>query len=1512
MTLIGREIKGYRIKQLIGEGGFGAVYLAEQPIVGRTVAIKVIWPELANNIDFVRRFETEAKIIASLEHPRIVPLYDFWRDVDGAYMVMRLLRHGNLRSKMDKRWEPEHVVRLLNQLASALMLAHRYGVVHRDIKPENILLDEDNNAYLSDFGIAQMFGKKEQDAEIIGGVGSIMYAAPEQIEDSGSSPQTDQYSMAILVYELLTGEHPFKDLLPLPHSKIYEQRLTKVLPKITLVRPDLPPGLNAILERATSLRERDRYEDIMTFARTFRDVYTFKASQRAESSLLNDDTLFRTPDGTIRTSDGSPYIDHILDVVPEEIQNPYRGLRAFQESDSIYFFGREQLTQHIITRLAETDPAGIVHFLAVVGPSGSGKSSLVKAGIIPSLRDDAIPGSKDWFVISMTPGTHPLDELEVALLQLATDADLNIDEQLHRDTRGLARVVKLLLSNTDGDLVLYIDQFEELFTLVEDKRQTEFFLDSLYHAIMAPHGNLRVIVTLRADFYDRPLLYEKFSQLMRERTEVVVPMTSEELDRAIVTPAQLVGVNFEQGLAPTIVSEVSGQLGALPLLQYGLTEIFDERTDNVITLEKYRSIGGILGALARRAEAIYEELTPDQQEAARQLFVRLVNLGEGTEDTRRRVLLQEIQSAASDVSTMQAVIEKFSKSRLLTFDHDPATRSPTIEVAHEAIIREWTRYRGWLDESREDIRLQRNLGTLANEWNKASQDESYLLRGIRLEQYQQWHGDAKIALTDVEQAYLDASIQARSSRQASEMAQERRQVALERRARMRLRFLLVVMTLAVIVTFALFLRVQNENQQVIDARATSDANASISNTLAIVANARAALAQDNIDNALALAVVANTQPDIPVEAQSLLAEVGLGPGVRWLEDRHDSRISRIIVTDDGETFFTADADGIILRWDLASASPIQQYEGHRADIRDIDLNADGSILASGAENGEVVIWDTQSGEIIHQVSVSEQIVRSLIFSNDGRYLVVGGGNGQEDGELAIIDVDSAEVIDRFNSPVGDIFTIAAYNDGLSYLIGGSDSRIALWNMADDTVTTTFSGHTGIVRRVVFNQDYSLMLSGAEDNRVILWDAETGESIQSFQGHSRTVHDVDFGPRDLIIMSTSADSTINVWNTRTGEVIERFRASDNYAFGSIFIPDQMALLSAYIDGTVRRWDLTSVEQVWGRFITQDRGLVRIKLFPENGRVFTSLGPTNLDSIINTRPELVELDPSSGEVLGTFSGHGLAISDVALLNDDTLLTSSFDGTIIRWDLQSGEQIQQTTLNSGFLMSLALPSDQRTVAVASFGELVHILDMSSGETIRTLVGHERPVIDIAYHPNDLWLASGDDRGEIRLWDVETGQTMRIYEGHTGIVFGIVFSPDGEQMLTGSLDGQVILWDVETGQVIRTFTGNSAGVTDIALHPSGEFVMSGAEDGRLLMWFVETGEIVRTFTGHVDAVTGVTFGQDGQHAFSVGLDGGVFQWNVLGAIEGSVLLDTIQNSRHIVELNCEERVQYRLESTC
>ncbi len=704
-----------------------------QPALNRDVAVKVVRSELANRPEFVRGFEAEAAIIARLEHPHIVPLYDFWREPDRACLVMRWLTGGSLETQLDAGpMSLEDTAQMVEQVGSALAMAHRAGVVHRDVKSANILLDEEGNAYLTDFGIAVEATGDENPAAALS-EGSPAYASPEQLRREVVGPAADVHGLGIAVYETLTGHLPFPETED--EAALLRHQLHDPIPPPSLSRPELSASVDEVLARATAKDPRGRYDQVGDFVSEFTAALAESAS---------------APPAVYTAARRAVHTSAIVD-------NPYRGLRAFGEADARDFHGRDRLIDELLERMIDAQAPS--NFLAVVGASGSGKSSVVRAGLLPALRQGRLPGSEGWFFTTMTPGPHPYEALETALLRVAVNPPASLIEQLREERRGIIRGVGRILPDDESTVLLVIDQFEEVFTLCADQETRSRFLEALAVAVDAPGSALRLVVVLRADFYDQPLGYESFADLVKHHAVTVTPLAPDELEQAIVRPAEQASATFEPGLVAEILADVSSQPGSLPLMQYALTELFERRVDGTLKVEAYRELGGLSGALARRADDLYRALERAHERAARRLFGRLITLGQGSDDTRRRVTRTEL---GPDPATA-ACIDAFGRARLLSFDRDPLTREPVVELSHEALIREWPRLREWLEHDRANLRIHRDITDGATRWLAGGREETDVLRGGRLEMALNYRADHPDELNADEAAFLDAAVELRDA-----------------------------------------------------------------------------------------------------------------------------------------------------------------------------------------------------------------------------------------------------------------------------------------------------------------------------------------------------------------------------------------------------------------------------------------------------------------------------------------------------------------------------------------------------------------------------------------------------------------------------------------------------------------------------------------------------------------------------------------------------------------------------
>lgn len=1159
LQLPGEPLRGYRLLDKVGEGAFGSVYRAIQPQVEREVAIKAIHAELANQPDFVRRFEREAQLVARLEHPHIVPLYDYWREPDAAYLIMRYLRGGSLADLLNVGpLEPERAAGLLDQIGAALAAAHRQGVVHRDVKPGNVLLDEEGNAYLSDFGIALETGAPEQTAGTMIR-GTPAYLSPEQIRLEQTTRRSDIYALGIVLFEMLTAEHPFPGT---SLTLLLDQHLNVPVPSARALRPELPPAVDAAIARATAKDPAARFDDVLELCAAFRAAVEGTAARVA---------------------------------IPGEIRNPYKGLRAFLEADSADFFGRELLTRRLLERLAER---GAPRFLCVVGPSGSGKSSVVRAGLVPAIRRGVIPGSERWYVVDLVPGGQPLRELERVLLGVGVDPPPSLLEELEADERGLARAVDRLLPDPDAELLIVLDQLEEMFTMVHSEAVRAHVLESLRVAATEPSSRIRIVATLRADFFDQPLSVRGFGELLAARTEAITPMSPEELERAIVGPAERVGLDVEPGLVAAMVADVVDRPGGLPLLQYALTELADRDDVHALTLSAYRRIGGVSGALARRAEHLYDGLAEDGRGACRHVFLRLVAIGEGT-DARRRVRRSEL---AADEAT-QAVIEAFGRHRLLSFDRDPATREPTIEIAHEALLHAWTRLRRWVDEARDDIRTEHQLSLAASEWDDGGQEPSFLVRGARLERFASWAETTSVPLSSLGESYLEAATRQRDEEVAAARAAQERERNLERRSLRRTRALVAVLTAGLLVAGTLTVIAVNRN-------ASANRATRLATARELAGKALAAVEPDpDLATLLALESIDTSAPDdivVPDAERTLrslpsLTIEGLGDGGS-LEASLTPDLSRVaVVAEDGPTAV----------WDLASGQPGRRVfvvptrvaaagscptepEGvtfPRCDaVFHAALSPDGALLATGHSDRWVRVWDVEAGRELRAIDLytlasgpvpsrsdllsspygasdpAGFLSPSVGFSPDGRYLWTQAKYG----DLVVWDLETTrEVIRapdelRIGQPGSPNGTVAFSPDGRYVAFGGQ--RYQIWDLdtrelvVDDPEINNF-----FWSRVSFSRD------GLASDGVLLWDLHGGGREQLDTLSDNVATDVAFSP-DGTRLAIVIPSTVLMWDVDSKELGTLADLLTSPPTAMAWAPDSRSLAVGSADGIVRVWDV----------------------------------------------------------------------------------------------------------------------------------------------------------------------------------------------------------------------------------------------------------------------------------------------------------------------------------------------------
>jgi DNA-binding SARP family transcriptional activator/serine/threonine protein kinase/WD40 repeat protein len=1302
-------VPGYELRTQLGADDVSVVYRAYQASVGREVVVRTILREVAADPAFIRRFEAEGQRVARLMHPQALPLLDYWRDPDGAYLVHPLVRGIDLR-RWATRGEMTSERRLdaLEQVAAALAHAHAHGVVHGRLHPGNVLVDEVDNLYVTDLGLSQM-------CEGFLASRAPAYAAPESLGGGGSTVASDVYALGVLAFELLESRRPPADEpLPLPASEVGE-----------------------VLARATNDEPANRHASVTSLLVDLRRAASGRAVQRPLTAA----------------------------------RNPYRGLEPFQETDAADFHGRDALITELVGVLADR------RLVTVVGPSGIGKSSLVRAGLIPALRGGAIEGSERWLISDLFPGSRPLEELAAALRRVAVSTVDDVSRELRSGRDALHRCARRLLPE-GSELLLVIDQFEELFTQVVDEDTRRTFLELLVAAVTAPGTPVHLVLTMRADYFDRPLRHATFAVAMRPGIVPVHAPSRDELARAVREPARGVGVEVDDRLVDRLVDDADGEPGALPLLQYVLSERFEAREADQLTLDAYEASGGLRGAIGRRAEELYVGLSGEQRDAARDLFLRLVSVDEHDEDTRRRVTLTELSRLSMDDAGLQAALAAFGRARLLTFDRDPLTRGPTVEVAHEALLTQWERLRGWVDAVRDDLLLRRRITASAREWDDADRDPSFLLRGARLEAAERWQDATGLPLTDEEATYLETSRQAADAEALRAGKRRRRTVAA------------VAAALAALLVLSL-VAVDQRDTAVVQEQVTRARQLAGEALLAIEADPERGIL-------LALEAVGTHRDDQGrplAETTSALQAALQASRVEWHvpDGRLVTAVSpdgRLLATDSLREPTTVPV------LDLASGDLVTRIQGD-GNVADASFSPDGSTLAvSYTDTGgrpAVDLFEVGTWEPTASFDGAADAYGRLGFTDGGARLVaLADGVGLTAWEVATgatVEIDAATVEDFV--PVARTATIALTEDLEEVrFVDVRDGRtvevlatpgVAGWFVAVDATGTRVA------------------VTSRDPREVSVWDRATHERLARFPNPSATW--VTWSP-DGRLAHGSNDGTVRVVG-RGDDPDELVLAGHSDGVTSmVFTPDARRLVSASSADETRVWDVTPAGpselgnlpvgegRAWGVIASPevDRLALTVDLPAENQRVVT-------------------VDPSTGTSTIRVDGLWRAQFHSAHVSRDltTVVALDPDQRTHVYDLASGEP------------RLQLPPCLSPRGISPDGSLLVV----DGRLLCT--GSNRIVLD---PPTDAVLRSAviDARNGAVIHDLGERPIMWAVLGPPGTPF--------ERYAVVVVDFvEVELHDLETGTLVGSLDPAPDKILTLGSSDDGRHVVLNAQSGRFMV---------------------------------------------------------------------------------
>jgi WD40 repeat protein/transcriptional regulator with XRE-family HTH domain len=1155
---------------------------------------------------------------------------------------------------------------------------------------------------------------------------------------------------------------------------------------------------------------------------------------------------------------------------------PYKGLLFFDEADAEWFFGREALTERLCARVNSLAAGAPPRLLAVVGASGGGKSSLVRAGLAVELKRIGL----DTRVF--TPTAEPLKSLPGQPAR----ADRNANS---------TRVVWL------------VDQFEEVFTLCREDAARAAFVERLLAAANEPDGLTTVVIALRADFYSHCAQFPRLREGIASQQEFIGQMSEEELRRAIEDPAKRGGWMFEPGLVDTMLRDIgAGALqdqepGALPLLSHALLVTWERRRGRTLTLEGYRASGGVQGAIAETAESVFaDRLDQRQRQYARDIFLRLTELGEGTEDTRRRAALTELVPDVRTAAELRGVLNTLADARLVILGEDSA------EVAHEALIREWQRLREWLHQDRDGLRLHRQLTQAAREWEVLQRDTGAMYRGARLEQVLEWAAANPSALNAQERAFLDASKESaereaaerevqrrRELEAAQELAEEQKQRAEEKtRAahllHQRAFFLASALGLAIVLAFiALFFGEQGQRSAV---AAQANADRAEQERRLSVARELAATAVSNLDvdpersillALQAVSIARRSDASALNDAEEALHRAVITSRLRFTLSGHTKSVSALSFSPDGKRLATLGDDGLAKVWDTGTGRELFTLKTGFASsnwdaVHGIAFSPDGKFIGTVIrDNGDTVaMWNASTGsELPMPFCCHNSTITSITFSRDGTRLATTS----LDGTARVWEVSTRKTLRVFSTGRN---AVAFSPDGTRLVTDGcevSSSRASscgavVWDVSTGEKLLTLGRSIFGLGAVVFSPDGTQIATARLDGTAQVWDSTSGQLLHTLIGHFGSLTGIAFSGDGKLLATASLDGTAIIWDTDAGSQLLVLRGHSRSVLDIAFSPDGKSVATASGDATVRIWDVSPEgSREWLTFAGHPGSVYDVRYSPDGKRIASvdEVGGVQVwDSTTGQVLLKVHLTvPGRRGIAFSPDGKRLAVADET---KDTQVWDSVTGKILL-TLYSTGSYSYTTPGSNIDYS----ADGKYIGMLSGSGLVRVWSAASGRPVPAPPGLASA---IAFSPDGKHLAmalAAPGADKTNIVDTQTWKTVLSLSRHTGLVNSIAYSPDSARIVTAGADGTARVWDAGTGKELFTLYSHTSGMNSAAFSPDGKYLAVAVARGIIQLWDLsesrQPDERPISLYGHTLSVEHLAFSPDGKRLATASNDGTV-----------------------------------------
>lgn len=1255
------------------------------------------------------------------------------------------------------------------------------------------------------------------------------------------------------------------------------------LPGIQAVHAELLKRHRAVGDAPDVLAE---IEDFMKRAAAAGSLLDADSDRWAVQSLLDywATTLHRAtdvlPDATL--ADFDPALAPTLD----DSLCPYLGLDAFKADQKDRYFGRQQLVEHLVERLEKA------RLVALIGPSGSGKSSLILAGVLPALQSGAISGSDQWnYLPPIIPGADPLESMARMVLPRNTE-QARVDA-VAQEFKGDADHLATVLGRQTEPAVIVVDQFEEILTLCRDDADRQAFVENLLAVARTAGPRHTVILTMRDDFMGQvsrlPALAGQFDKVLT----VVVPPTAAELKDAIEKPAAQIGLKFEEGLVDQLLKDVVNEPAGLPLLQFTLLKLWEARDHNRITRRAYERLGGGRECLARSADEVWVALgLPENQEAGKRILLELVR-PEGRDFTSKRVRRERLYKIGIPANRITTALDRLVAARLLRVTPGETEADDRIEVAHEALVRNWPKLSAWLEEERERMRHRIALTSKAEEWENRGRDRYLLLRGEVLHEAVKYE-----ELGEVESAYVAASV-----------AEDER----ARRIRQwRARGLVAAVILILIASIVMTVKFRALAAQATAQRIRADSNAARALVLRDSANALAGERLSAMEDARASADEAARQAAAQVVAtRSATQQLSAANASYAADDRPEKGIllalyamsfgqspnsnralekavlawglpTTLRTPQPGEILSTAVSpdslwlaaatDNSIQLWNLRSQTKARTLIGHTDVIRDLVFDAAGSHLISGGDDSTIRVWDLASGKELDSWNAHQGMVLSLAFSRTKNLLASAGINGETriwDRSHRLVQVltgHKSAVWDLAFNPLGTrLISVGQDHRGLIY---ATDST---WPLIDSLgKDTTEQRHQAGIVDVTYSPNGRFIATASTDSTARVWAAAGGNQSVSINT-TFPVWDVAFTPDNTKLVTGSSQGDIQVWDWATNNQVRTLRGHNSNVYSMNFI-DRSHLVSADKEGRVLLWDISGEQETQsmkpasafysvaisldGKWVAAGSGSGQIWIGERDYR------PGVSDSLRATGS--FKAAPSNTTVRSVAFGPGG--TTLASVSSDSLKLWNLATRTPIWSWGAAAAQQGGPKNSSTrpvanlqLWSVAISADGKYVAVGGLDSTLRLFDGRTGAKLQEVRMDSGQVAAVTFHPRrpDLLVSAGQDR-KVRLWDAASMTQLQVLSGHTNTILRVAFDSAGTTLVSTGIDGAARVYQLEGSRLTETLSieAHRSWVWGGSFSRDGRFLATAANDSTVRVWDLTSGTRVRNIVLPATSSQGIEFG--------------------------------------------------------